>query len=65
MDTAQGMPVGVEVDVGVVGDVAVGAAEIPDRTSGGWYSDIPSLLGSRPAPWPSASAALIGSCGLE
>ncbi len=24
-------------DVGVDGDVAVGAAKIPDRTSGGWY----------------------------
>jgi hypothetical protein len=41
MDTAQGMPVDVDVDVDVDvvgdGDVAVGAAKIPDRASGGWY----------------------------
>jgi hypothetical protein len=40
MNTARGMPVAVgwALDVGVVGgDLAVGAAKIPDRTSGGWY----------------------------
>jgi hypothetical protein len=33
IDSTQGMPVGVDVVVGV----AVGAAKIPIRTSGGWY----------------------------